>query len=136
MATARQQQVLAKHTQNSPVTEVHDAVVGAVAGDDAAHRLKPRVHGELVQRAEVVRFLLAAERGEVFPGAIEAVNVVAGVAVGHVEVAVGRHVETRQREGELPAPRIPVLELVGNRRRGNRHHDLAVERHLHDGLLA
>ena len=70
------------------------AVVGAVAGDDA-RRLKPGVDGELVQRVEVVRRLLAAKRREVLARAIESMDVVARVAVRDVQVAVRRDVEAR-----------------------------------------
>ena len=91
----RQQQIFGDHAEELPVErQVHDAIVGAVAGDEA-RRLEARVDRELVQRVEVVRRLLAAERCEVLAGLVEAVDVVAGVAVGDVDVAVGRDVHAR-----------------------------------------
>ena len=132
----RQPQVFGDDAQEFPVQgQVHDAIVGAVAGDQA-HRLVARVNRELVQRAEVVGLLLAAERFQVLAGAIEAMDVVAGVAVGDVEVAVGRHIHAGQRQRQLVAPRIPDLELIRNRGGRDRHHHLAVERHLDDRLFA
>ena len=40
--------------------QVHDTVIRAIAGDDP-HGPEAGIHGEFVQRAEVVRLLLAAE---------------------------------------------------------------------------
>ncbi len=90
---SRQQQILRDDAQEGPIErEMYDAIVGAIAGDDAG-RLKPRVDRQLVQRVEAVGRLLAAERGDVLAGLVEPVDVVAGVPVGDIEVAVGRDVQ-------------------------------------------
>ena len=98
--------------------------------------VEARVDRELVQRVEAVGRLLAAERREVLAGLVEAMDVVAGVAVGHVDVAVRRDVEPGEQQRQLIAPRVAHLVLIGNRRRSDRHHDVAVERHLDDRLAA
>ena len=61
---------------------------------------------------------------------------VAGVAVGDVEIAVGRHVEAGEQKLQLVAARVAHFEGVGNGRRPNRHDDRAIELHLHDRLAA
>jgi hypothetical protein len=88
------------------------AVVRAVARDQP-RGLEARIDGELVQRVEAVGRLLAAERREVFAGLVEAVNVIARVAIGHVDVAVGRHVEAGKQEREAIAACVANLELIG-----------------------
>ena len=91
---------------------------------------------ELVERVEAVGRLLAAERGDVLPGLVEPVDVVAGVAIGDVKVAVGRDVEASEEQRQLVAPRVSHFVLIGDRRRADRHDDRAFERHLDDRLSA
>ena len=115
--------------------KVNDAIVRAVAGDDA-NRLKARVDSELVKRVEIVRFFLAAERSQILARLVEAMNVVAGIAIGDVEVAVRRDIHAGQQDAKLAGPCISNFEFIGYRGRRNGQDHLAVERHFDDCLAA
>jgi hypothetical protein len=114
---------------------VNDAIVRAVAGDDA-NRLKARVDGELMKRVEIVRFFLAAERSQIFARLVEAMNVVAGIAIGYVKVAVRRDIHAGQQDAKLAGPWVSNFEFIGYRGRRNGQDHLAVERHFEDCLAA
>ena len=132
----RQQQILGHDSdQIAGERKVNDAIVRAVAGDDAS-RLKARVDGELVKRAEGVRLFLAAERVQVFACPVEAMNVVAGIAIGHVEVAVRRDIHAGQQDAKLAGPCVSNFEFIGYRGRRNSQDHLAFERHFDDRLAA
>jgi hypothetical protein len=64
------------------------------------------------------------------------VDVVARIAVGDVDVAVRRDVQPGEQQRQLIAARVAHLVLIGNGCRSDRHDDVALERHLDDGLAA
>ena len=96
--------------------------------------VKRRVDRQLVQRVEAVRRILPAERVEILAGLVEPVDVVARIAVGDVDVAVRRDVQSGEQQRQLIAARVAHLVLIGNGCRSDRHDDGALERHLDDGL--
>ena len=77
--------------------------------------IEARIDGDLVQRLEAVGRLLAAEGLQVFAGLVEAMDVVARVAVGDEEVAIGRDVHRGQADDRLAVLAL-ALEFIGDGR--------------------
>ena len=106
---------------------VDDAHVGPIRAEESG-RGEAGVYDDLVEGAKLVGFPTTAKGGEVLAGLVKAVDIVRGVAVGNIKVAVWCDIHAGQANAST------ILELVGNCGCGDAEDDLAIKGELEDFL--